>query len=212
MDLSLSHPLLKPHRDPAGALVVREVQAYSCHPSRCSWCVTLSHNNNRQKLTFFSSRRLVQEYEIQGTLLYLHRSLADRPSNSSPSSGTTSSSTTTSYTPPTNTKPLKLSRVSQHAFSQTKSSTPLTKLRSTVDHHTKVTLATHTRNAWSMSRISALYSPFSSVDGVHTIHSAYKEEFGCNFTSAIPTNVFGPYDNLYVKRLSYYPFRRLNRF
>ncbi|THV02165.1 NAD(P)-binding protein [Dendrothele bispora CBS 962.96] len=24
---------------------------------------------------------------------------------------------------------------------------------------------------------------------------AYKEEFGCNFTSAIPTNVFGPYDN-----------------
>ena len=28
--------------------------------------------------------------------------------------------------------------------------------------------------------------------------SAYKEEFGCNFTSAIPTNVFGPYDNLQV--------------
>ena len=28
--------------------------------------------------------------------------------------------------------------------------------------------------------------------------SAYKEEFGCNFTSAIPTNVFGPHDNLYV--------------
>lgn len=25
---------------------------------------------------------------------------------------------------------------------------------------------------------------------------AYKEEFGCNFTSAIPTNVFGPNDNL----------------
>ncbi|KZT54456.1 epimerase-domain-containing protein [Calocera cornea HHB12733] len=24
---------------------------------------------------------------------------------------------------------------------------------------------------------------------------AYKDEFGCNFTSAIPTNVFGPYDN-----------------
>ncbi|KAJ7201051.1 hypothetical protein GGX14DRAFT_465578 [Mycena pura] len=24
---------------------------------------------------------------------------------------------------------------------------------------------------------------------------AYKEEFGCNFTSAIPTNIFGPYDN-----------------
>ncbi|EPQ51940.1 NAD P-binding protein [Gloeophyllum trabeum ATCC 11539] len=24
---------------------------------------------------------------------------------------------------------------------------------------------------------------------------AYKEQYGCNFTSAIPTNVFGPYDN-----------------
>ncbi|KAI0926499.1 GDP-L-fucose synthase [Taiwanofungus camphoratus] len=24
---------------------------------------------------------------------------------------------------------------------------------------------------------------------------AYKDQFGCNFTSAIPTNVFGPYDN-----------------
>lgn len=36
---------------------------------------------------------------------------------------------------------------------------------------------------------------------------AYKEEFGCNFTSAIPTNVFGPYDNLCVlaKFLSAYP-------
>jgi len=29
-------------------------------------------------------------------------------------------------------------------------------------------------------------------------NSAYKEEFGCNFTSAIPTNVFGPNDNLLV--------------
>jgi GDP-L-fucose synthase len=26
-------------------------------------------------------------------------------------------------------------------------------------------------------------------------NSAYNEEFGCNFTSAIPTNIFGPYDN-----------------
>ena len=29
-------------------------------------------------------------------------------------------------------------------------------------------------------------------------HSAYKDQFGSNFTSAIPTNVFGPHDNLYV--------------
>jgi len=28
---------------------------------------------------------------------------------------------------------------------------------------------------------------------------AYKEEFGCNFTSAIPTNVFGPHDNFDLK-------------
>ena len=133
------------------------------------------------------------------------------PTNSSPSSQTTSSSMTTSYTP-TNTKPPKSSHVSQHAFSQIKSNTPWTKPRSTVDHHMKVTLATPTRSAWSMFRISALYSPFSIVDGVHMIHSAYKEEFGCNFTSAIPTNVFGPYDNLYVKRHSYFPFRSLNRF
>lgn len=26
-------------------------------------------------------------------------------------------------------------------------------------------------------------------------YSAYNEEFGCNFTSAIPTNIFGPHDN-----------------
>jgi len=23
----------------------------------------------------------------------------------------------------------------------------------------------------------------------------YKEEYGCNFTSVIPTNIFGPHDN-----------------
>jgi hypothetical protein len=33
---------------------------------------------------------------------------------------------------------------------------------------------------------------------MHLSNSAYKEEFGCNFTSAIPTNVFGPNDNLLV--------------
>lgn len=31
---------------------------------------------------------------------------------------------------------------------------------------------------------------------MRSLDSAYKEEFGCNFTSAIPTNVFGPNDNL----------------
>ena len=28
---------------------------------------------------------------------------------------------------------------------------------------------------------------------------AYKEEFGSNFTAAIPTNIYGPYDNLCVR-------------
>jgi len=32
-------------------------------------------------------------------------------------------------------------------------------------------------------------------------NSAYKEQFGSNFTSAIPTNVFGPHDNLSVASL-----------
>jgi len=31
---------------------------------------------------------------------------------------------------------------------------------------------------------------------------AYKEQFGCNFTSAIPTNVFGPHDNLCASRIA----------
>ncbi|KAH6891730.1 hypothetical protein BKA70DRAFT_1325953 [Coprinopsis sp. MPI-PUGE-AT-0042] len=30
---------------------------------------------------------------------------------------------------------------------------------------------------------------------VDVMNRAYKDEFGCNFTSAIPTNVFGPHDN-----------------
>ncbi|EKM56735.1 uncharacterized protein PHACADRAFT_254031 [Phanerochaete carnosa HHB-10118-sp] len=30
---------------------------------------------------------------------------------------------------------------------------------------------------------------------VDVANHAYKDQFGCNFTSAIPTNVFGPYDN-----------------
>src|SRR6202042_2371370 len=37
---------------------------------------------------------------------------------------------------------------------------------------------------------------FDLSDRCPNLNSAYKEEFGCNFTSAIPTNVFGPHDNL----------------
>ena len=33
---------------------------------------------------------------------------------------------------------------------------------------------------------------------VDIANHAYKEEFGSNFTAAIPTNIYGPYDNLYV--------------
>ena len=32
-----------------------------------------------------------------------------------------------------------------------------------------------------------------------SVRSAYKQEFGHNFTSAIPTNIFGPHDNLSVR-------------
>ena len=46
---------------------------------------------------------------------------------------------------------------------------------------------------------------------IFLLNSAYKEEFGCNFTSAIPTNVFGPHDNLQVVSLNLsFPFPRLN--
>eukprot|EP00727_Mastigamoeba_balamuthi_P000521 m51a1_g10466 putative gdp-l-fucose synthetase (318) ;mRNA; r:45619-46922 len=30
---------------------------------------------------------------------------------------------------------------------------------------------------------------------IDTLNRCYKEEYGCNFTSVIPTNIFGPYDN-----------------
>src|ERR1700722_4238755 len=36
---------------------------------------------------------------------------------------------------------------------------------------------------------------------IDAVSSAYREQFGCNFTSAIPTNIFGPADNLSVHSL-----------
>ena len=30
------------------------------------------------------------------------------------------------------------------------------------------------------------------------VHSAYNQQYGCNFTSVIPTNVFGPHDNFHL--------------
>ena len=39
----------------------------------------------------------------------------------------------------------------------------------------------------------------ATITGLTTpLGSAYKDQFGDNFTSAIPTNVFGPHDNLHV--------------
>ena len=40
---------------------------------------------------------------------------------------------------------------------------------------------------------------------VDIANHAYKEEFGSNFTAAIPTNIYGPYDNLCVCA----PFKRV---
>ena len=31
------------------------------------------------------------------------------------------------------------------------------------------------------------------------MNRCYKEEYGCNFTSVIPTNIFGPYDNFSIE-------------
>lgn len=42
--------------------------------------------------------------------------------------------------------------------------------------------------SWSGINEDLVVPPFGS--------SAYKQEFGHNFTSAIPTNIFGPHDNL----------------
>ncbi|GAA5985984.1 hypothetical protein JCM11641_004890 [Rhodosporidiobolus odoratus] len=40
-----------------------------------------------------------------------------------------------------------------------------------------------------------LVDVYNHAEQYPTACSAYHEEFGCNFTSAIPTNIFGPYDN-----------------
>ena len=34
---------------------------------------------------------------------------------------------------------------------------------------------------------------------IDTMNRAYNKEFGCNFTSVIPTNVYGPGDNFHLK-------------
>ena len=46
--------------------------------------------------------------------------------------------------------------------------------------------------------MSFLFLPCSTEDADADIPSAYKDQYGCNFTSAIPTNIFGPNDNLYA--------------
>ncbi len=30
---------------------------------------------------------------------------------------------------------------------------------------------------------------------LHAINRSYREEYGCNFTSVVPTNIFGKWDN-----------------
>lgn len=48
--------------------------------------------------------------------------------------------------------------------------------------------------------------PHSSNEGyayakrlIDTMNRAYAEEYGCNFTSIIPTNIYGPHDNFSIK-------------
>jgi hypothetical protein len=101
--------------------------------------------------------------------------------------------------PPMTITRIKSSLASRPAYSRIKWNIRLMKQKFTVDCLTKVTLATHMQNDWLMFKISKLTS---LIDMCHQIAnhqvSAYKEQYGCNFTSAIPTNVFGPHDNLSV--------------
>lgn len=51
-------------------------------------------------------------------------------------------------------------------------------------------------NQYALSpSLSSCFFGVSRADAVDREYSAYNEEFGCNFTSAIPTNIFGPHDN-----------------
>ena len=34
---------------------------------------------------------------------------------------------------------------------------------------------------------------------IDTMNRAYAEEYGCNFTSIIPTNIYGPHDNFSIQ-------------
>ena len=74
------------------------------------------------------------------------------------------------------------------------------KQKYTADCLTTVTLGMHMPNDWSMSKISKPTARLTQTRIFNRSFSAYKEQYGCNFTSAIPTNVFGPHDNLSVTR------------
>ena len=65
----------------------------------------------------------------------------------------------------------------------------------------RVISGTHMQSGWWMSRTSEclLWNGFGWTDELlNLVDSAYKDQYGSNFTSAIPTNIFGPHDNLYV--------------
>lgn len=34
---------------------------------------------------------------------------------------------------------------------------------------------------------------------IDVLNRCYKEEYGCNFTSIIPTNIYGPHDNFNIQ-------------
>lgn len=34
---------------------------------------------------------------------------------------------------------------------------------------------------------------------IDTLNRCYKDQYGCNFTSVIPTNIYGPYDNFNIE-------------
>lgn len=73
------------------------------------------------------------------------------------------------------------------------------------DHLTIPTTATRMPNAWSMcttgeAQPNSTHGLHPSLTATPTNHgSAYHEQYGCQFTSIIPSNIYGPHDNFNIE-------------
>lgn len=115
-------------------------------------------------------------------------------------------STTTSSTALTCIKPRRSYHVFRLAYSRMrrkwKISTHLRRPRYISDLLIRATSATRMQSVLLISRTGMRLEYFLCCSlltmALFNLHRAYNQEFGSNFTSAIPTNVFGEYDNLYA--------------